>query len=301
MDGYTVLSKIKSDNKTSQIPIMFLTGIDSTENEAACFSSGAVDYITKPVHPQILLARVRAQLILKEARDIFEHENECLQREVDRRMADNEQLQDVTIRALAHLAEARDSDTGLHLTRMQLYASELIKQLRSNPKFASQLSDANAKMIIKGALLHDIGKVGIPDKILLRNKKLSSEDFEVIKTHAKRGADAIQNALKDVDKPVEVLEVARDIAHWHHEKWDGSGYPDGLKGAEIPISARIIAVADVFDALTSRRVYKEAFPVLEAKKIINQECGHHFDPDVVDAFNQCFDTLTAIVHAGRRA
>jgi putative two-component system response regulator len=212
-------------------------------------------------------------------------------------MLENEITQEVSIRALAHLAETRDPETGNHILRTQGYVRELALRLRRHPRFADTLSDRYIDLLHRSAPLHDIGKVGIPDLILHKPGPLTSEEWRVMKTHAKLGADAIEQAERDAERPVEFLGLAKEIAHWHHEKWDGSGYPDALAGEAIPVSARLMAVADVFDALISPRVYKPEMSLPQARDIILRGRGQHFDPAVADAFLTGFDTFSRI--AGR--
>lgn len=294
MDGYAVFDHLRASPATCGIPVIFVTAMESTEAELRGLNTGAVDYITKPIIPSILLARVRTQLELKQARDLLANHNASLEAEVARRMLENEITQEVSIRALAHLAETRDSETGYHILRTQGYVRELSYTLRDNPRFASTLSPRYIELLHRSAPLHDIGKVGIPDAILRKPGPLTPEEWEVMKTHAVQGANAIELAERDTACQVEFLTLAKEIAHWHHEKWDGSGYPDGLAGEAIPLSARLMALADVFDALISPRVYKPAEPLEVARDIIARERGHHFDPDVVDAFLARFDAFQAI-------
>jgi putative two-component system response regulator len=222
--------------------------------------------------------------------------------EVARRMADNQRVQDVSIHALARLAETRDPETGNHLRRTQEYVRLLAQQLQHHPRFAGQLNGPLIELLVKSAPLHDIGKVGIPDHVLLKPGKLDATEWAIMKTHAALGADAIEQAERDglhagdapAGRPVEFLRIAKEIARWHHEMWDGHGYPDGLAGEAIPLSARLMALADVFDALISRRVYKAPMPYERARAIIEGGRGRHFDPDMVDAFLAVYDDVIAI-------
>lgn len=294
MDGYAVLTQLRADPATRNIPVIFVTAMDTLEDEQRGFDLGAVDYITKPLRPAIVLARTRAHLELKQARDWLREQNTFLEAEVARRLSENLLIQEASIRALARLAETRDSETGNHLRRTQEYVRVLAKQLQSRPRFAALLSDHNIDLISRSAPLHDIGKVGIPDHILLKPGKLTPEEWEVMKTHAQLGSEAIGQAERDAEKPVEFFALAKEITRWHHEKWDGSGYPDGLTGEAIPVSARLMALADVFDALICRRVYKPPMPFTQARDIIVAERGRHFDPEIVDAFLAVFAKFEAI-------
>ncbi|MBI4741456.1 MAG: two-component system response regulator [Betaproteobacteria bacterium] len=294
MDGYEVIGRLKAHPGTAAIPVIFVTALESSRDEERGLALGAVDYITKPIRPAIVLARVKAHLELKAARDWLQNQNAMLEAEVARRMEDNLIVQDVSIRALAHLAEIRDPETGNHLRRTQGYVFTLASQLKQYPRFAGYLSDSHIQALVKSAPLHDIGKVGIPDHILLKPGKLTPEEWGVMKTHSHLGSLAIKQAEEDAERPIEFLRLARDIAHYHHEKWDGSGYPEGLSGDAIPLSARLMALADVFDALISRRVYKEPFPLEKAVAIIREGRGSHFDPDIVDAFLSRIDDFAVI-------
>jgi putative two-component system response regulator len=295
-DGYTVMSLLHEEAITRDIPVIFVTAMEADGDEEKGLMMGAVDYITKPIKPAILLARVRAHVALKQARDFLNDKNAYLEAEVNRRMEENQRIQNVSIRALAHLAETRDPETGDHILRTQSYIQVLAKHLQPHPRFSDTVTDHYIQLLTKSAPLHDIGKVGIPDHILLKPGKLTADEWAIMQTHAELGARAIELAQKDVDQPVEFLNLATEIAHWHHERWDGSGYPDRLKGDAIPVSARLMTLADVFDALISRRVYKPAMPFEEARDLIMTGRGSQFDPDVVDAFLAEFDNFVAIAH-----
>lgn len=296
MDGYSVLSRLKGNPATRDIPVIFVTAMEAVIDEEKGLALGAVDYITKPVNPSILLARVKGQLTLKQASDFLHDKNDYLEAEVARRMEENQTIQNVSIRALAHLAEIRDPETGDHILRTQSYVQVLARGLRGHPRFSDTITDHFIQLLTKSAPLHDIGKVGIPDHILLKPGKLTNDEWMIMKTHAELGAQAIERAEKDVDRPVEFLSLAKEIAHWHHEHWDGSGYPDGLAGDAIPISARLMALADVFDALISPRVYKPAMSFDKARGIITEQRDRQFDPDITDAFLTSFDEFVEIAH-----
>jgi putative two-component system response regulator len=294
MDGYATLRALREDASSADIPVIFVTAMDSVQDEEHGLSLGAVDYITKPVRPAIVLARVRTHLELKQARDWLQDRNKVLEAEVAHRMSENQLIQDISIHALARLAETRDPETGNHLLRTQGYVRALAIKLRDHPRFADLLTDRYIEMLYKSAPLHDIGKVGVPDHILLKAGKLDAEEWAIMKTHAKMGSDAIEHAEEDSEQTVGFLVLAKEIAHWHHERWDGGGYPDGLVGDAIPISARLMTLADVFDALISRRCYKAPIPYEETRRIIVAERGRQFDPDVIDAFLAIFDEFVAI-------
>lgn len=284
MDGHEVCRRLKQDQATAHIPVIFLTARADAMDEEAGLALGAVDYITKPISPAILLARVHAQLQLKASADFLRDQNSFLEREVARRTCDLQAIQDVTIHAMASLAETRDNETGNHIRRTQHYVRVLAEALAGQPRFAAQLDAQRIDMMCKSAPLHDIGKVGIPDHILLKPGRLTAEEFEIMKTHTTLGRDAIDHAEAQLGMPLEFLACAKEIAYSHQEKWDGSGYPQGLAGDAIPLSARLMALADVYDALISRRVYKEPYPHEEAMRIIADGRGSHFDPALVDTF-----------------
>ncbi len=284
MDGYEVCRQLKADPATRDIPVIFLTAKSGVEDEKMGLDLGAVDYITKPISPPIVMARVRNHLILKASADFLRDKADFLEREVSKRTAEVVAIQDVTIHAMASLAETRDSDTGNHIRRTQHYVRALALKLREQPRFAGLLDDRYVSMLFKSAPLHDIGKVGIPDRILLKPGKLTPEEFELMKTHTTLGRDAIQAAERQLGMSVDFLKLAKEIAYSHQEKWDGSGYPEGLRGEAIPVSARLMALADVYDALISRRVYKEGMSHEQALDFISEGRGKHFDPDMVDAF-----------------
>jgi putative two-component system response regulator len=294
LDGYGVLAELRADPATRDIPVIFVTALDDEANEEHGLRLGAVDYITKPVKPAIVLARVAAHLELKQVRDQLITQNTSLEAEVERRMSENLLIQDASILALGFLAETRDLETGDHIRRTQQFVHALAVRLSGHPRFAAQLDEKRIRLLTKSAPLHDIGKVGIPDAILLKPGPLTPEEWTIMQTHARLGAEAIEKTEATVRQPIAFLSVAKEIARWHHERWDGKGYPDRLAGETIPLSARLMALADVYDALVSRRAYKPAYSPEEAKRSIEQERGRHFDPDVVDAFLDCHDEFLAI-------
>ena len=294
MDGYEVCERLKIDPHTADIPVIFLTAKVQVEDEEFGLRLGAVDYITKPISPPIVLARVETHLTLKRARQFLQDRNAYLEAEVWRRSREVMAIQEVTIMAMASLAETRDNATGNHIRRTQHYVRALAQHLRHHPRFAAALNDETIELLFKSAPLHDIGKVGIPDRILLKPGRLTPEEFEIMKTHAALGRDAIAAAERYLDTPDSFLRFAREIAYSHQEKWDGSGYPEGLWGEQIPLSARLMAVADVYDALISRRIYKPALPHEQAVAMIREGRDQHFDPDIVDAFLECAEQFRTI-------
>ncbi len=299
MDGYAVLSRLREQPQTRNIPVIFVTALDDETNEEHGLRLGAVDYIAKPIKPAIVQARVAAHLELKQARDRLSNENAWLEAEIARRLSDNLVIQDASIHALAYLAETRDPETGNHIHRTQQYVHTLAWELSDHARFNRYLDPHAIWLLTKSAPLHDIGKVGIPDHILLKPGRLTDEEMAIMRTHAQLGAEAIEKAERAVARPLEFLGTAKEIAHWHHEKWDGSGYPDGLKGDAIPIPARLMALADVFDALINKRVYKPAMPPDEARAIILDGAGTHFDPDVAAAFDASYEDFVAIAQRYR--
>jgi len=294
MGGYEVLQRIRSEPPMADVPVLFLTALADAASEERGLELGAADYLTKPIRPAIVRARVRAQLDLKLARDVMRDHNAYLEAEIERRLEEIERIEHASIRALAHLAETRDTDTGVHIRRTQRFVAVLAEGLRDHPRFAAQLDERTVDLLVRSSPLHDIGKVGIPDSILLKPGPLTPEEWAVMQRHTVLGAHALEQAEADVGKPVAFLPLAREIARSHHERWDGSGYPDGLAGESIPVAARLMAVADVFDALISERVYKAAMPLPAARQVILDGRGTHFDPAVVDAFEAAYEMFEAI-------
>ncbi len=295
IDGYEVCRVLKADKKTSAIPIIFLTAKSEIDDETMGLEMGAVDYITKPISPPIVLARVKTHLALKRMQDFLRDQNAYLESEVKKRTQEVVAIQDVTIHAMASMAETRDNETGNHIRRTQHYVKVLAEKLRMHPRFEKFLNnDKTIEMLFKSAPLHDIGKVGIPDAILLKPGRLTTEEFNVMKSHTTLGRDAIVHAEKNLGIEVPFLKYAKEIAYSHQEKWDGSGYPEGLSGDAIPISARLMAVADVYDALVSRRVYKSPMLHDDAVKIMLEGRAQHFDPDMIDAFIACQEQFKMI-------
>lgn len=294
LSGHDVIRELKANPKTRDIPVIFLTAMSEPEDEKIGLELGAVDYITKPISPAIVLARIKTQLQVKAAATFLKDKNLYLETEISKRTAEISAVQDVTILAMASLAETRDLETGNHIRRTQHYVKALAQKLKTHPNFGYFLSEVMINTLFKSAPLHDIGKVGIPDRILLKPGKLTEEEFETMKTHTTLGRDAIKHAEKELGIQVEFLRIAKEIAYYHQEKYDGSGYPTGISGNDIPISARLMALADVYDALISRRVYKEPMPHEMAVKIIIEGKGRHFDPDIVDAFLELQEEFQAI-------
>jgi len=286
MDGFETCRKLKENEATKDIPVIFLTASTEAKNEETGLTLGAVDYMSKPFSPALLKARVRNHLELKSHRD-------NLERLVQKRTEELNQTQDATIEAIASLAEYRDPETGGHIRRTQTYVKTLAEYLKDHSNFSDFLNDESILMLYKSAPLHDIGKVGVPDHILLKPGSLTEEEFEEMKKHAIYGRDTLLSAEARLGGN-SFLSIARQLTESHHEKWDGSGYPYGLKGGAIPIPGRLMALADVYDALISKRVYKEPFSHEKAIEIICDGKGTHFDPDIVDAFLACSQTFREI-------
>jgi putative two-component system response regulator len=276
MDGYEVCRKLKAVASTRHIPVIFLTAMADAEDEARGLSLGAVDYITKPINPELVRARVRNHLELKQYRD-------SLEELVKQRTRELQLTQAVMIESLATLAEYRDPETGGHIKRTQNYVKALAVHLKNHPKFRGELTDEMINLLYLSAPLHDMGKVGVRDHILLKPGRLDEAEFHEMQKHTTYGHDALRITEEKLGKST-FLRLAREIAYAHQEKWDGSGYPRGLKAEEIPVSGRLMALADVYDALISKRVYKPPMPHDDAVRIILDGKGRHFDPDVVDAF-----------------
>jgi putative two-component system response regulator len=302
LDGFQVCRKLKATPGLDAIPVLFLTSLESAADEEFGLSLGAEDFIHKPFSPAVVLARVRTHLQLAEARRALEARNRGLEelvaertREVLRKSQEVIVAQGATITAFCSLAEARDNETGNHIHRTQHYVKALAERLAVQPRFAREVNEETIPLLFKSAPLHDIGKVAIPDHILLKPGKLTPEEWEIMKRHTTHGRDAIAQAEAELGEAHGAfLRYAREIAYGHHEKWDGSGYPQGLTGEAIPVSARLMAVADVYDALISRRVYKPAYPHAQAVAMIREGRGSHFDPDIADAFAEISDQFADI-------
>lgn len=279
MDGYDLLKEIQKFHDLKNIPFIFISSLDDMQNKVKGLQLGANDYIIKPFEPIEVRARVKNHLLLKKAKEYLQEQNGILESKVAERVSEIQRLQDAMIYTLADLAETRDVETGLHIKRTQHYVRCLALYLKNEFKLDRDFIE----MLFKTAPLHDIGKVGIPDSILLKPGKLTTEEFEIMRKHPLYGKNALEGAKNYTDNSYFIL-LAQEIAYTHHEKWDGTGYPEGLRGEEIPVSGRLMALSDVYDALTTERVYKKAMSHKEAKKIIIEARGKHFDPKVVDAF-----------------
>ncbi|MFS1423499.1 two-component system response regulator [Shewanella sp. 10N.286.48.B5] len=273
IDGFEVCRQLKQDKRTQHIPIIFVTAKISAADELKGLELGAADYITKPFNPPIVLRRVQTQLALTS-------QSRLLAIQVRQKTAEIAQNQLNVIRRLGRAAEYKDNETGMHVIRMSYYTHILA--------LAAGLSEDDAELLMHAAPMHDVGKIGISDAILKKTDKLDFDEFEQMKKHCEIGAEILG------EQDSELMDVAQTIALTHHEKWDGSGYPNGLSGEDIPLYGRIVAVADVFDALTSKRPYKEAWPVEKALELLKKEAGTHFDPQLVPLFVEKLDQILEI-------
>ena len=261
MTGFQACTHLKKTPGLKHIPVIFVTALNDATDEAEGFAVGGVDYITKPISPPVVLARVKTHLSLVQSEELRRTRMQVIQR-------------------LGRAAEYKDNETGMHVLRMSHF-SKIIA-------LAYGFSEARADMLLHAAPMHDIGKIGIPDSMLLKPGRLTDSEFEVMKTHPKIGAEILGDADSDL------MNLARIVALTHHEKWDGTGYPEGLAGEDIPIEGRIVAVADVFDALTSRRPYKEAWPVDKTLDFMHSQSGIHFDPALIALLDQCLDDILEV-------
>jgi len=290
-NGFDTIRMLKSMPQCKKIPVVFLTGVVDTESEVEGFSLGAVDYIYKPVNPVLVKKRIEVHLALEE----YSNNLELL---VDRKTATIEKLSDVTISTIVSVIGSRDNETSGHVNRTSAYIVALSQALRSRGMYTDELTDDSIAQLKRSAPLHDVGKVGIKDAILNKPGKLTDEEFDAMKLHTTIGGEAFREARVKMNE-ASFLDLAEQLARSHHEKWNGLGYPEGLSGLEIPLSARIMAIADVYDALISERPYKEPFPHETAVKIIMEGSGSHFEPAIAEAFlsvEQEFDRIAQIFH-----
>jgi len=301
IDGLGVTKALKENARTRNIPVILLTaGKREREDVANGLDIGADDYLIKPVDSIELMARLRSHLRVKKLQDDLSEANrrlgvmnEQLEQLVEERAIEIMLTRDAAIFGLAKLAERRYPETGDHLERIREYTKALANELRKYDRFKGGIDNDFVALIYQSSPLHDVGKVGIPDRILLKPGKLTPEEFEVMKTHTTIGGDSLAAAERSFAGK-SFLSMGRDIAYFHHERWNGKGYPKGLSGADIPLSARIMALADVYDALVSKRVYKDAMDHDTARKMIFEEEGQHFDPDIVQAFRKIEDAFLEI-------
>lgn len=283
MDGFQVMQKLQESEKWRKIPVIFLTADRSEKTEEACFKIGAVDYIGKPFVPSIMLQRVRRTLELEEYR-------QGLERMVEKQLAKITQLQQDIIISMANLIESRDGTTGEHIKRTSAYVEFFVRKIQEKGLYKEELTPAYVDYMNKAAPMHDIGKIAISDMILQKPGTLSPEEYKMMQRHTSEGGRLIRENMGRIVNQ-EFVEVASDIASYHHEKWNGQGYPEQRKGKEIPLCARILAIADVFDALVSKRQYKEGMSLEEAFEIMEKERGTSFEPELLDVFLESKDEL----------
>lgn len=292
LDGYKVCEKLKKNEKTKDIPIIFLTAITDVGSKAKGFEAGAVDYITKPFESIEVQARVKTHLSLESARKELLNQNEILEERVKERTREIELTQEAMIDAFATLAEYRDPETGGHIKRTKNYVKVMATKLSTLNEYKEFLTKDVIEKYYSSAPLHDIGKIGIRDEILLKPGRLTSEEFDEMKKHTLLGLKVLEEASQNLGEK-SFLKYAMEFSKYHHERWDGKGYPEGLSKADIPLAGRIMAIADVYDALISKRVYKPAFSHEEAVELIRQGSNSQFDPSLVDVFlgisNQFYD------------
>jgi putative two-component system response regulator len=283
INGYEAIKILKSNPKTKDIPVIFITSSRDSESEIQGLSLGAVDFILKPFVPEILLKRIEVHLTMEYQRKDLFFLNTSLKQMVDIKTTSVLDLQRAILLTVGELVECRDHTTGKHVERTSQMMAMLINELQRRNIYADEVSKWDVDLVLQSSLLHDLGKISIADSILLKSDKLTKEEFEQMKNHAEYGEQII---VKIQQKTAEnsFLAYAKIMAGTHHEKWDGSGYPRGLAGTDIPLLGRLMAVVDVYDALISERPYKPAFSIEEATKIIVDSCGTHFDPMLKDAF-----------------
>jgi len=290
MNGYQVLEAMQEDRKLREIPVVMVSALEEVESAVRCIELGAEDYLHKPINAILLKTKVAAilekQYLRKREKEMhleIENQNRYLEKRVQEQVRDISIAQMSAIFALSKLSESRDNETGAHLERVREFCKVLCRELRKTPKYESVIDDQYIEYTGAASPLHDIGKVGIPDNVLLKQGKLTDEEWVIMKTHPVIGAETLR-AVDRNHPGNEFIRIGIAIAESHHEKWDGSGYPYGLKGDKIPLEARIMALSDVYDALTSKRCYKEAFSHEKSREIILSSNNTHFDPDVVNAF-----------------
>jgi putative two-component system response regulator len=294
LHGYDLCRLIKADPGRCDISIILLTEQNDVVDDYG-LEIGAVDYITKPINPALVLARVKTHLEMKGMKDALQVQSTFLERQTHKRTAELMATQNAAIHIMAYMAETRDNVSGNHIYRIENYIKLLAQKLRFHPRFADLLNtDNNIELLSKTATLHDIGSIGVPERIILKPGRLTAEEFEIMKTHTSRGLNFILQAKGELGIELPFLKFAKEIVYSHHERWDGSGYPEGLAGDAIPISARLMAIADVYDALISRRVYKPPMTHDQAVKTIIEGKGKQFDPYMADAFNEIHSEIQRI-------
>ncbi|MCJ1884752.1 response regulator [Pseudomonas sp. LA21] len=294
MDGYEVCRQLKADPATRDIPVIFLTGMVNASDEQKGLDLGAVDYITKPISPPVTLARIRAHLNLKANADFLRDKSEYLELEVRRRARELQAIQDATLEAMATLCDLRDNAHSQHLVRIEHYMRLLGSTLALRNEFSSELSVENIELLSRSAQLHDIGKVAVPDRILHHPGQLDEADQQIMQSHTTVGRDALAAAERKLGYPADFLRYAKEIAHSHHERWDGRGYPEGLAGESIPMAARMLTLIDCYDEMTSRHAYRASLGPDEAAARIRAGAGSQFDPRMVEAFSEAAEGFASI-------
>lgn len=293
IDGYEVCRRIRDNPVTHHIPVLFITAKTTAEDEQAALKAGGNDFIAKPINPKVLLARVEAHLQIKAKQDLLRQENQALEAEMQRCLSSIFKLQDASLAVLISMAEFRQNNRDGHIQRIQMYLAALAKEYAKKHPEAS-LNNEQIELMVQATPLHDIGKALIPDDILLKPNPLTGQEFELVKTHTQKGHEMLDMAAQRLNNMSDLLSKAQEIALSHHEKWDGTGYPVGLSANRIPLSARMMAVVDVYDALTSDRPFKKAWSHADAIQFIQEQSGHHFDPALVDAFIHIEADIAAI-------
>ena len=298
MSGYDTIKELKANPKTAEIPVIFLTGKNETENEFLGLSLGAVDYITKPFVPPLLLKRIELHLLLQSQKNELRRFNENLMMMVKERTNDITMLQNAIIVWAAEMVEFRDEETGQHIERVQKYLEILYNAMKKTELYATELAGWDVDALLKSASLHDVGKIKIRDDILLKKGRLTDEEYEIMKLHTSYGKILLESLQSKVPNQT-FLDYAKTLAHLHHERWDGTGYPEGLKGLSIPLQARMMAIVDVYEALVSQRSYKKALSHREAMQVISESRGTHFDPDLADLFMSISEEFEEVTKAGK--
>lgn len=284
MDGFQVMEKLRSMEKFSHVPVIFLTADNDPETETKCFATGAVDFVAKPFLPDVLMSRVRRTLELEKYRSDLEQMVEEQTKIITARTRRISQIQEQVIMGMATLIETRDNSTGKHVKNTKTYVQMIANELKKRKMFEETLTDDYIVNVCKAAPLHDVGKIRIADAILKKPARLTEEEYNAMKLHTVYGKQIINEIIGGVEDPAYV-KIAEEIAMYHHERWDGTGYPIGLKGEDIPICARIMALADVFDALYEERCYKEPIrPVYKIMKTLEEGKGTQFDPVITEVF-----------------
>ena len=296
MDGYQACDRLKAEPTLKSVPIIFLSAMQDTDAKVLAFNHGGVDYATKPFIFEELLARVSTHIELHQLQQDLELRNESLNQTILAQQQEISAAQLSTIVALAKLAESRDDDTGLHIDRVGSFSRRLAQAAQNHSNRNAELNDHYVEMIYHASALHDIGKVGIADAILQKPGKLNSDEFDIMKTHPTIGFLTLESIVKSYPNN-QMVGMGSDIAKSHHEKWNGSGYPEGLSGEAIPLSARIVAIADVYDALRSKRPYKTPFSHQQAVDIILEGRGVHFDPELIMLFENIHHEFDQIWHS----